>query len=274
MNVAWWCRVTAALDKAASVQPGTPFAQAYADLLATAKMIAVNYADATLVKLPISHQKANAAVESIHEIISDAERTSAITVEEMGKLKEVLSEYRTVLEAELAAIDAYYVQQQGAYSTRILIDSAETALCLPGEILPLLGEEAKRDLREAGRCLVFQLPTAAGFHVARATETVIRALMCAAGCPLEGQRNWGAYIRALQEREISAGIVHHLEQIKDLHRNPVIHPEVTLTMSEAVALWSICTTLMGTILREIHRLKPEIVVSEAAASASPAKAGK
>ncbi len=101
--------------------------------------------------------------------------------------------------------------------------------------------------------MAFDLPTAAGFHIARATESVITKAMGAFGCPQpkESQRNWGVYIKALEDAGASATLVHHLRQLKDLHRNPLIHPEVTLTQLEAQQLWSMCTSAMIAMITEI-----------------------
>ena len=43
---------------------------------------------------------------------------------------------------------------------------------IPQETRKNLDDAVIGDIREAGRCLVFDLPTAAGFHVLRAIELV------------------------------------------------------------------------------------------------------
>jgi hypothetical protein len=48
--------------------------------------------------------------------------------------------------------------------------------------------------------------------------------------------------------------VHHLEQLKELHRNPLIHPEVTLNQLEAQQLWSMCTSVMIALVKEIEAM--------------------
>ena len=37
-------------------------------------------------------------------------------------------------------------------------------------------------------------------------------------------------------------IAHHFDQLRSLHRNPLVHPEVTLDMTEAQSLWAMCTS--------------------------------
>jgi len=106
----------------------------------------------------------------------------------------------------------------------------------------------------AGRCIAFELPTAAGFHVARATETIILKLMDAAGMPPLASRNWGAYVNVLKKSSVDAKITEHIDQVRELHRNPLIHPEESLDMSEALVLWTVCIGLIGAMYREMDRL--------------------
>jgi len=42
-----------------------------------------------------------------------------------------------------------------------------------------------------------------------------------------------------------------LQQIKDLHRNPLAHPEETLTLEEAVGLFGIVQSAINAMLKEI-----------------------
>jgi len=253
INQTWWIRLAETLNDVASLQPGTPFQDAYTLLKQALPMIIGNYTENALMRLVVSQPMGFEIFKAAHPLTETPNRTEPLTIEEVAQLRKAVNDYRPVLYAEVQALDAYYVKQQGAYATKNLIENAESALALTPDLMSLVTSELKADLREAGRCLVFQLPTAAGFHVARATETVIRMLMEAAHCATvkESQRNWGSYIKALQDGNVDERITHHLAQIKDLHRNPMIHPDVTLTVPEALALWSVCISVIGTMLADI-----------------------
>jgi hypothetical protein len=155
-----------------------------------------------------------------------------------------------VMSVELARAPIYAVPVRGVFSTDSLLDSADDVFEDARNKVP---DDARADTRQAGRCLAFDLPTAAGFHVARATESVMKKTMGAFGCPLpkESQRNWGFYINALEEHGVRKELTHHLSQLKDLHRNPLIHPEITLTPLEAQQLWSLCTSAIMVMIAEI-----------------------
>lgn len=264
MSVAYWCRVTARISDVLRLEPATPFEDAYPPLAAMAGTIQATYHPDGLVKLTISVLAGVDLFKVIDAMAKDSTRTSPLTVEEIGLLRKVASDYRTVLEAELESLDAYYVAPKAAFSTKALTDNADVGLGVPAEMLARLPAEAKLDIQQGGRCLAFELPTAVGFHVARATESVILAYMGAIACPVpkESQRNWGNYIKSLREHGASEKIAQHLEQIKDLYRNPLVHPEVTLSMPEAIALWSICTGVVVSMLVEMQRVGSAVVIPE------------
>lgn len=261
LNLAWWCRLTTVLRDARDIQEESAFPDVYQRLLTVMAMIHANHVSAdSIVKLSVSNTAAVALGNEALAIVKNPERKEPLTAQEVGKLRKAIADYQQILEAELQNVDAYYVKQQGAFSTSILIDRAELALALPDDAAALLGGDIVADLRAGGRCLAFQLPTASGFHVARATEMAIRMLMASLKCSelKDSQRNWGAYIKSLESRDTDESLkplTHHLQQIKDLHRNPLIHPEQTLTMPEALALWSICISVIGTMMVEIAKRK-------------------
>ncbi len=47
-------------------------------------------------------------------------------------------------------------------------------------------------------------------------------------------------------------ISHHFDQLRSLHRNPMIHPEVTLAMTEAQSFWAMCTSLIMSMVAEMN----------------------
>lgn len=135
-----------------------------------------------------------------------------------------------MLIAELQTFAAYQVSQKGIYSTADLVDRAENVFA--EDVRSLIGQTARDDVNQAGRCLALDLPTASGFHIMRATETVLKAY----GKQFQTKpktRNWHSYITALKATNASPKALAVLDQIRDLHRNPTLHPEVVLSSEEA-----------------------------------------
>jgi hypothetical protein len=86
-------------------------------------------------------------------------------------LSEALKAFEPVLSAECTALDTYVISQKRGYSTPDLVDRSE--VMLPKQTVELLDDTIIGDIRSAGRCLAFDAPTAAGFHVLRAIEAVM-----------------------------------------------------------------------------------------------------
>lgn len=100
-----------------------------------------------------------------------------------------------------------------------------------------------REVRQSGMCLAFDCATASAFHMMRATESVMHDYYIVCCKPTSKQKlgNWGAYIKELaklQDTEVQE-VVALLQQIKDRHRNLIMHPEITLTPDEAFTLFEI-----------------------------------
>ncbi len=151
---------------------------------------------------------------------------------------------------ELLTLSAYCATQKGIYSTSDLIDHAEKVF--PRPVLEKLSEAVTQEVAHGGRCLAFDIPTAAGFHMLRATEAVLHEYYVAVCKPKSKNRleNWGAYISALykltEETTTKADVKDHvkrvlalLQQVKDQDRNVIMHPEVVLTTNEAFVLFEI-----------------------------------
>ncbi len=173
-------------------------------------------------------------------------------------IREAVNEFETVLKAELSGWDAYFVSQKGAFSTSDLIDGAETMLVESAR--SLLSKEALEDIRQTGRCLAFNLGTAAAFHVVRATETFIWKYYeeVVGNLPPVKMRNWGAYIRNLEKTgKADNKIIGWMKQIKDEYRNPVLHPNETVSPDDALEFINACLSLMASIARVLNKNRVE-----------------
>jgi hypothetical protein len=160
---------------------------------------------------------------------------------------------RTLLHGELAVQSVYHIWPKRAFDTNLMIDKA-TAL-FSSEIQVWFTPEETYNIEQAGKCIAFETPTAAGFHLIRAAESVIRRYytLVVGTEPKLKMRNWGVYIRNLKKCGAEPKVIHALEQIKDLHRNPVIHPEIALTLEEAVSLIGITESVISAIFADMKQ---------------------
>lgn len=189
------------------------------------------------------------------------------------QLNEQINAFEYVFSAELARTAIYLVDQVGAYRTSAIIEAADTVF--PKNIREQLPEEAVADIRAAGKCLAFDLHTAAGFHIARAVETVLLKYFSALGIPIPKIRNLGKYIEALSEaakkgNSIDTKVVAAVDQFRDLYRNPIMHPEAVLSADEAAILFALAQSTISAIILDIAKLAANSAALVVVAPKSPA----
>ena len=186
------------------------------------------------------------AIDEIQKWLTDTkpEEVSQLNISVDMKFQRIMAkakEFETVLSAELQTLATYHASQKGIYSTTDLIERAEKIF--PQSVLAKTDSGVIEEIRQSGRCLAFDNATASAFHMMRATEAVMHKYYIYACSPSSEEKlgNWGAYITELQKSQKPEvkEVVAMLQQIKDRHRNLIMHPEVVLTPDEAFTLFEI-----------------------------------
>lgn len=160
--------------------------------------------------------------------------------------------FETVMIAELQALPIFLVPPRGAFDNAYLIERGDT---LFPESLLLIAPETELDVMQAGRCIAFNLPTAAGFHMHRANEAVLRLyydLVMGEG-RRTGNATMGTMLAGMKKAEKGdPNIIAALDAIRQFHRNPLMHPEHTLAdIDEALSLYSAIRASIGYMLDKL-----------------------
>jgi hypothetical protein len=190
-------------------------------------------------------------LEALQTIYEKDDMESELDYWEIVAMNQKLTSFKTVLEAEFQTAATYLVTPRRGYDIATLIENAE--IIFPEELMRKV-PDTLFDLREAGKCIAFELGTAAGFHLLRTLETVIRAYwgVVMEGAPLPKVRNLGVYIHEMEKAQKgNAKVLMSLRQIKDHHRNELMHPEEKLDLDQAIGLMGIIQSAIVTMLREI-----------------------
>lgn len=181
------------------------------------------------------------------------------TTDVIFHLQEALREFEAILKAELAHENMYLVQQKAAFDTQTLINFG--FLAFPHDLVDK-ANEAVEDLNSAMRCIAFELPTAAAFHLYRAIEIVLGIYWDAAsgGQPRPKNQSIGAYIGEFDKAKLgNAKIISSLKDLKNIHRNPTIHADVSLASGEdAINLQGAVRAAIGYLLDEIPATDPRV----------------
>lgn len=190
-------------------------------------------------------------VKSKYENVS-ANFDDALDAMDVFNITSSLSKFETVLQAEFGVGNFYLVGRKGGYEISVLVESGMDIF--PSDLATKV-PEAVLDLKKATRCIAFELETAAAFHLHRAMEAVVRKYwdVTTSGQPHPKNRSIGSYIAEMEK--ISAGdarLLSALRDLKDFHRNPILHPDQSLeTIEEAIALLNGIYNVMVYILRYI-----------------------
>jgi hypothetical protein len=218
--------------------------------------IAQNSLEAFLVnsvyQLRTCRQAGQQLLQAIKSLTADTERQEPLSFMEAYRVTSALSEFENVLNAEFGMMNLYFVGKKRGYDTTDLIENGMSLF--PPDLFSKVPESAL-DINQATRCIAFELPTAAAFHVHRANESVLHRWYDAVsgGAARPAGRNIGDYLAELKSKNFGCQKVRSaLKDLKDLHRNPLIHPEDSLeSIDEAIGLTGSIQAVIVAMLRDI-----------------------
>jgi hypothetical protein len=252
-----------------TLQQDAPLKDAYYQLyhakiwlegLAEDKMVPLVVSRASIWKLL---NAINAIVEPPLHHLQQTEPPKAVDMEkklefmECYEVRNAVNNFETVFSAELQTLATYFVSKKLAYSTSDLIESAEHLF--PEQIIKMLPKQCLADMKQAGKCIAFETPTAAAFHILRGVESVIRRYyaVVVGHAPKAKLRNWGAYIDNLDKAGADPKITSFLDHLREQYRNPILHPEEMLSIDDAVVLLgaavSVIVQMMDAIIQHENK---------------------
>jgi hypothetical protein len=182
-----------------------------------------------------------------------------ITQAEYIALSNGKDEFEKNFEREHKNIDVFTVTPKGIYNTRLLMEHPERQF--PDKSRAILPAQMVYDLKQAGRCLAFDIPTACAFHVCRGTEALMLAYYgLLARHPWSfKKKDWKIYIEQLIVSHAPAKITNRLEEIRLLDRNAYIHPDMNVSLEEAQVLFGLCAGVNSYMAEEVVKLSSSSV---------------
>lgn len=192
-------------------------------------------------------------LESVSIDINDLSTFEEVVKDwKISTLKDQFRTFESTFLAELQGSPLYLVFSKGGFDVVCLTDSG---LTLFPESLQAKAPEAVDDADAAAKCIAFEVFTAAGFHLHRATEAVLRRYFDVVAGEKERPktRNIGDYLNKLDKLGVGdRKVIDVLRSLKDLHRNPLMHPEDSLgDADEALSLYAAVRAAIGYMLDRI-----------------------
>jgi hypothetical protein len=193
-------------------------------------------------------------------------------------LKAKLQEFRHVFSAECRKSETYFIEKKIGFDISTLLHSAEENL--HDSIRPCIPQAALTELREAGRCLALESYTASGFHTLRGLEVVMGAYYRAVSTTEKEFRSWHDYVEALEElaqekdgikpKYPSPKVASMLDRMRQLDRNPLMHPSDTLDEMAADTLFKLGIVTITELAKDLRDMAGQtelkLVTSDAAAA--------
>jgi hypothetical protein len=163
-------------------------------------------------------------------------------------------EFERAFDRDHRRLRVFTVTNRALFDTDTLLQNPEEAF--PERLRPFVSSQAMEDLRQAARCLVFDVPTASAFHVCRGTESLmLHYYEKLAGKEWEWpQRDWARYNAKLVELGAPNTVTDRLEEIRKQDRNAYIHPDKNVSLEDAPFLFTLCLNVDFLMLQEIERL--------------------
>ncbi|MCL2469179.1 MAG: hypothetical protein FWF24_02980 [Alphaproteobacteria bacterium] len=174
-----------------------------------------------------------------------------------------LDKFEHALAAELCYAPTYTASKCGIYSTYDLIEN--THLCFSERLRAVMPPAALHEFGMAGRALAFEFGTAAGLHLLRAIEIVLKLFYETFSGTQVGraERTYAIYLKklaALSDEDMvdfrpDKRLLQMLAQIKEQYRNPMVNPESQMSMEQAASLFGLATAAITLMAEQIIACK-------------------
>lgn len=183
--------------------------------------------------------------------LAELDEDAKLAADQATELGREMRKLRVTLFSESEGKEAFVVTSKRFDVQKLL--HAPSELMAPG-VFDELDEPISYDITEAGRCIAFERPTAAAFHLMRATEAALRTLYCA---KVKRKRVdpllWGSMVEHLRKRSDAPPrpLLDGLDNIRHNFRNPTQHPDAIYDIQEAQDLLSLSLDAVGRVVRAL-----------------------
>ncbi len=177
-----------------------------------------------------------------------------LTQDDVSQLSKIMSDLKHVIDAETIGHFAYIVTDKKIDTKKLLFNVKSL---MDSSVFDNLDDLARYDFSETGKCIAFERPTAAAFHMLRGTESVLRSYYC-----LHIKRNrlnnpmWGQIVESLRKKKRNSPpkeLLDNLDNIRHNFRNPTQHPDKIYDIQEVQNLFWLCVDVVNRMQKEISK---------------------
>lgn len=187
--------------------------------------------------------------------LTDADETKHLDPQLVRDITEQFSILENVVFAE-AITKKVYVLPNRRFNTEYLLTDPKKLL--KEGAFEKLADIARTDFASSCRCILFGEPTAAAFHILRATESVLRSYYFHHRKQKRLDKPmWGPMVdqlRAKTKNKPPEPLLSSLDLIRTAYRNPTQHPEALYEIDSAQDLFGVCLDVIGKMTDELESL--------------------
>ena len=199
-------------------------------------------------------KRASDPLVRIRDQIREKPEDYELTKEDAKALTDAADDVRKTFEAETSGVFAYVVTDKRLDIQKLL---GKVELLFSPEVFELCPEIAKYDFAEAGKCIAYERPTAASFHILRGTESVLRLFYKRYIRPAQTGLTWGQMTHALSNKpsgkKPDVTILQNLDHIRISFRNPTQHPDKVFDIHEVQDLFGLCIDAVNRMMKAISK---------------------
>lgn len=195
------------------------------------------------------------AAEELYDISRKIESENESTkVDQLldTKVRTAVKAIDLTLDSELKLAKAFILTEKRV-SLKNLLERPQNLF--PKQVFPNLSSQSRIDIIHGFKCIAFEQPTAAAFHLLRATEETLRQLYFS-----HIKRNrmdkpmWYGMVEALKNKrnpKPKPSLLDHLDTIRKNYRNPTQHPDKFYKIDEAQDLANNCISAISMMYAEM-----------------------
>jgi hypothetical protein len=273
INAAWLIGVNDSIDAIDKLVPGQTVLDGIGILFAAQGALEQVFSQSFYRDHVRASRAAGNALYDAITAVADANsdwNTKKIEQWAIANLRSLKGTFQTVFLADLGVMPIYIVAKKDNFDVNLLI---ETGIRLfPAAIMAKV-PEVEKDASEVGRALAYELPTACGFHTFRVTESVVRRYwdVASEGKERPKLQTLGNFAAEMEKQKIGdEKIIEASKQMTKLHRNPLIHPEVILTVEEAIGIIGMARGVIAMMLQSMPDVPTTTGASSTALTELPA----
>ncbi|MCC6204926.1 MAG: hypothetical protein IT533_08015 [Hyphomicrobiales bacterium] len=250
INIAWMLDVAKKLDELDTLQAGVRLDESviFPVLEAQQQLEMVFNQSVYSQYLRASREKANELHVALTKVFDEDQLDKPVTAQDIAGIRALKDQFMLVFRSEAATLPIFLVSKKEPYDSISLVENG--ASLFPAALVAK-APETGRDCIEAGKALAFELGTACGFHAFCVTESVVKRYwdMVSSGKARPNLQTLGNYAAEMEKAKFGdEKIAESIKMMARLYRNPTIHPEVILTVEQAMGIVGMARSIVGAML--------------------------